>query len=266
MRAILAVLLLLTLAFAGCASKGGGDDDPASTGSGTSTASGSATGTTSGSSTATSSTSATGTGAPENGVPTGAIAAVTNGTQAAFNLTGTDPDGDALNWTLDFGDGAKTEGAALPALVNHTFAVGNHTVVYNLTDGKASATYNVTLQVASGGTGTTTQDVDAEWELATNPACTDDAAPYDSVPGSFYEFTVEAGTHGKPFIATFDSGAAQDHLLFLDVAGAILLHVTTGLPADADWEVSGTVPAASVTGVFYGCLGLPSEHVVYHAG
>lgn len=74
-----------------------------------------------------------------------------NATLASFTLTGTDPDGDALQWALAFGDGAQETGTALPANVTHEFAPGNYTATFNVTDGKLTASYNVSVVVGSSG-------------------------------------------------------------------------------------------------------------------
>ena len=72
-----------------------------------------------------------------------------DGTKATFNLTGSDADSDPLVWDLDFGDGNATNGTSLPATVMHNYTkTGNLTVVFSVTDGKAPASYNVTVKVA----------------------------------------------------------------------------------------------------------------------
>ena len=62
---------------------------------------------------------------------------------------GTDPDGDALSWSLDFGDGsAAASGTALPADVAHDYAAGSHTATLTVTDGRggsAEATVAITV-------------------------------------------------------------------------------------------------------------------------
>lgn len=261
MRAILAVALLLTLVLAGCASKGGGgkDDDgttPTGTASGTATGSG----TSSASQTGTASSTSTGTGGPANRAPSGAIAVVLNGTSARFNLTGSDLDGDALSWTLDFGDGNATDGSSLPANVTHLYEAGNFTVVYNVTDGQATTTYNATIAVNATG-GLETQAFSGNF-FSNSPRCASSTAPYDAVPDSqgltYDSVAVLPGTWGRPFTVTFASGAAIDAILFLDAADAVLLETRTGLPSDADWEIEGDVPAAAALVVFYGCATLPN--------
>ena len=265
MRAVLAVLLLLTALLAGCA--GGNDDDPEPTPSSSSTSSSGSTSIAPGTSFSLSSSSSTSTGGPANQAPTATLAASVNGTSVTFNLTGTDPEGDDLRWTLTFGDGNQTNGASLPGNATYVYpAAGNYTASLTVTDGTNVGNASVQLNLSAVAAGPTVQDFTAEIVPATNPACTSDTVPYDAVPGSFAEVAVVPGTIGRAFTATFDSGAAQDHVLFLDAAGEILLHVTTGLPSDADWIAAGTVPTGAAVVAFYGCAGLPSEGVVYHAG
>lgn len=155
MRNLVAVasIALLTLAFAGCA------DDPERYPDGVPSSSSSRT-----SATTASSTSATGTttsstnGTGGNNAPTASITLAANQSASGpaplnvtFVLNGTDPDGDPLTWTLSFGNGTNStpvEGTELPALVNHTFEAGNHTVSFELSDGQT--TTNATYVITSG--------------------------------------------------------------------------------------------------------------------
>jgi PKD repeat protein len=67
-----------------------------------------------------------------------------------FALTGADADGDALNWTLTYGDGNRTTGGGLPANVTHGFRLGgNFTVTLLVTDGHANATASVLVRVVA---------------------------------------------------------------------------------------------------------------------
>jgi PKD repeat protein len=157
----LALLLVAAILLSGCASKKGGDDGGSdttgtTTGSGTKTATGTKTGTTSG----------TGTGGPVgNGTgsaPTATLSANLTEGSAPLNVTlsvnATDADGDALSWSLDFGDGSapangtSANGTVATTLV-HAFAAGNHTAVLNVTSGGATATANVTITVLAGAGG-----------------------------------------------------------------------------------------------------------------
>lgn len=276
MRALLAVLLLLTLAFAGCASKGGGggDDDPA--GTGTSTESSSKSGTGSRSGTGTGSSTATSTGPGEgNQAPTATASVVVNGTSANFTLDGSDPDGDALSWELSFGDGsANLTGTALPHNATHTYVAGAYNATFVVSDG-ATAT-NKTIAVTVTGSGAATTQTFSSSYAIDNPACY--GGPYDAYPSnaspsgevaeflSYASLTLDAGTLGQPFVVTFVSGAASDHILFLDAAGETISDTATGIPDDADWEITGTVPANAATAVFYGCQNLAGEGFDYTAG
>lgn len=153
MRALFGTLLLVTALLAGCSGDGGGGDGNDATGTSTSTGSSSQSksSTSTKSQTSTSSSSQTGTGAPGNRAPIGGIAATVNGTTVGFVLTGSDADGDDLEWTLAFGDGsASQEGSQLPANATHTYVAGNYTARYNVTDGLATASYNVTVSVQAG--------------------------------------------------------------------------------------------------------------------
>jgi PKD repeat protein len=62
---------------------------------------------------------------------------------------GSDPDGDALSWSLDFGDeSAEATGTALPADVAHDYAAGSHTATLTVTDGRGgSAVATVAITV-----------------------------------------------------------------------------------------------------------------------
>lgn len=151
MRTLALGLLLVTLAFAGCLS---GDDDPEPSTSSTTTST-SQSSTTSTSSTTTTSSSSTSTStAPSNAntVPTGTLGALPQNLTVVFALNGTDPDGDALNWTLSFGDAStNATGAQLPTIVNHTYAaVGLYEVEFVLDDGTNQTSYNVTLNLTAG--------------------------------------------------------------------------------------------------------------------
>lgn len=145
--ALLAAALLSTLVLAGCSDNGGGGG----TTSTTTTTAAAATTTTSRSATTTTTAAGTTSSAPQDRAPTGSASAVVNGTAVAFELNGTDPDGDALSWTLAFGDGASTEGTALPATADHTYAVGNFTATFTVSDAAHDVRYDLNVSIAPGG-------------------------------------------------------------------------------------------------------------------
>jgi PKD repeat protein len=65
-----------------------------------------------------------------------------------FELAGADADGDALNWTLDLGDGNQTNGTELPATYEHSYnASGNFTATLTVSDGATAATDSVNVTV-----------------------------------------------------------------------------------------------------------------------
>jgi PKD domain len=257
--ALLATLILLALAFAGCAG-----DKEGSNGSTTSSGTGSRTSSVTGSTTGASSQTNTTTPSRQNQPPTGSISAVANGTTVSFALNGTDVDGDVLTWNLTFGDGAQANGTDLPAALDHVYGdAGNFTANLTISDGTDNATYSANLTLSGGAA---SQTVEASWDGPDNAACA--GLPYDTVPMSentYATFVVDAGTWGGSFTADFASFTLQDHLLFLDAAGADLGTFDAGLPATS-WSVSGTVPANAALGVFYGCGAAQGEAVTYVAG
>jgi len=70
-------------------------------------------------------------------------------TAITFSATGvSDPDGDALELSWDFGDGATGSGSP----TTHTYsAAGNHTVTLTVSDGEASATATGSVQIVDLG-------------------------------------------------------------------------------------------------------------------
>lgn len=219
MRILLVLLLALALAMAGCSSKSPDKGDSSSSSSSTSSSS-SGTSSSSGSS----SSSGTPTGGPSNRAPSGALAASSlNGTlplQVNFTLSGSDPDDDALSWTLAFGDGNVTNGTALPATASHSYgAAGNYSAIYVLSDGKLNATYNVTIQVLPGGGAAFTAVFTEGQDFPSNPlnsamipnvgyaGGTGCVGFWDGTSGvDCVFFELEAAWKGKAFTATADTG------------------------------------------------------------
>ena len=181
-----------------------------------------------------------------------------NGTDASFNLTGNDPDGDALNWTLSFGDNSTNEtGSLLPSNVTHAYLAGTFNASFALTDGQLTATYNVTVTVEASAPAGESQAVTAEWRTG-GIGCLAPINPWVfGTPANgvdVYEFAVEPGTIGKPFTATFEATAA---VLFWGVDffdGAPPAAPRGGAPALAGAGArAGTVATGAVHGLFYSC-------------
>ncbi|MEK6985916.1 MAG: PKD domain-containing protein [Candidatus Thermoplasmatota archaeon] len=151
MKAGLCVVLFVVLALAGCASN---SDSSSTSEAGTAQASASGSATAPGSSTRAPATGASSSGttgttaATSNRPPLASLTATLNGTSATFALNGTDPDGDALTWSLSFGDSMVQNGTALPTSVTHTYAsAGNYTAILEVADGKLASNTTFALHV-----------------------------------------------------------------------------------------------------------------------
>lgn len=157
--AVLALVILVAVAMAGCADSGGNPGDSAtSSSSDSSSATNSTTNTTTSSATTSTSQTSTSTG-PSAGANHAPVATVTLATgqspsgpaplTVTFMLNGSDADNDTLSWTLAFGDASPdATGTVLPGQSNHTYtATGNFTAKFTVTDGKESvnATYAITV-------------------------------------------------------------------------------------------------------------------------
>lgn len=238
--ALVAILAIAALGLAGCSGKGGGATDSSTSTS----ADASTSGTTSHgptSSSGTGSRSATGTGSPaENHAPVGSIAVLVEGRNATFTLTGSDQDGDALTWDLAFGDGQVTNGTSLPANATHAYSIsGNLTANFTVTDGKAPASYNVTVALAQGAkqtftiTGSTKGfDPTAGTFVPQVGACatgySGEADPPSEVGGSFHPIDVVIDDWAWTMTAGY-------HVWFYD----------KDLTTIGDGTDSGTVPAGT---------------------
>jgi PKD repeat protein len=174
-KPLLSLAALLVLSLSGCTSGGGAEADSDQL---------SIPGTTSGA---------------LNRAPTGSLnVSAVNGSvplTVNFTLNGTDLDGDALNWTLSFGDGNETNGTALPAQVAHNYtAPGSFNVTLNLTDGLNSTLYT-TVVVASNGTGNASAaaEVQAPEQLTGSVVCAPTFVVKGEVAGSSNELVVLEG-------------------------------------------------------------------------
>lgn len=269
---LLAALTFLTLAFAGCSDGGDGDGETSSnTSTSQASTASSSSSTRSASATATTSSSSTGTGGPANQPPTGSVAASVNGTDATFTLTGTDPDGDMLVWELDFGDGSTEDGTTLPATVNHTYAAGNYTANFTVTDGKEPKTYSADIAAAASGSGSAPlQTVSGGWAVGVaDSGATSELAACGSSPLSgvtHLHFAVDPLTAGKAFSATItdasDGAAIQDWGILFFAADCLAFEDASATGAA---PIAGTVPTNAAVGVVIATGGAQLEFT-YAAG
>lgn len=288
---LVAVTLMLALALAGCsdsdpsdASKLDPDPAPAPGGGGSEGADPDE-----GSQPSDPGTGGTGGSTPANNPPQ-AVLEASPATGVAplavtFTINGTDVDGDALSWSLDW-DGDSTpdaEGTELPATVEHSFDQGDHMANLTVSDGSAEAHASASLQVAAPEAPAPTgpvQVVDGTYVLPFE-GCTiafpSHVAEQDlgflaggDLDGvSRVQFAVDEATYGLPFIVTwtFDVGYLYAGLAFTDAEGAILGDVTTDPAAqETGFDAltkEGTVPEGAVTGVAWTCGG-PAEAAVHY--
>lgn len=160
--------------------------------------------------------SASGTGAPAatanqtNHPPSATLLArAGNGTAAldvTFLLGGKDDDGDALNWTLSFGDAsANRTGAALPANVTHSYAkAGSYAIAYLLSDGRNTTTYRATLNLTAAATAFVPINETRTW-TASAAGVVEFAAgcQQDGVDCAYFDLPASAS--GRDFTMTFTS-------------------------------------------------------------
>lgn len=77
------------------------------------------------------------------------------------SLGGRDPDGDALSWTLDLGDGSPLQrGTTLPVALEQVFGAGRFRVTFIVTDGKETATARVTVEAAASAAASSSDQPD----------------------------------------------------------------------------------------------------------
>ena len=280
---MLAFLMILSLALAGCSGDEPANDDPTDEPAGDPAGTQTETATT----TQTAGPNDPGTSDPEptanetNTPPAATLAAsITNGeapVEVNFTLDGADSDGDALSWTFDADeDGTlEAEGTELPATVLFEYAVeGVFNATFVVHDGANETTQVVAINVTAAIEETgPTQIVDATWVTglgtATAPVTYGDCSgPEDGT--TIAVFAVDPATWGRPFTAsiTDDSGGAG-------IAWWGVIHNSPGCGLDTQntgtgtaggsGDVSGTVPDTYDVGFFYAYGGV-NLHVHYEAG
>lgn len=216
--------------------------------------------------------------------PVGVLKATLNGTAATFELNGTDEDGDALGWTLDFGDGNQTNGTALPSVQAHNYTLPanatslNFTASFTLSDGLHNATFNATFPVNA------TRDltvVTVSWTVGSFWCMSHQASAPDPAPSTYKHYTRAAGIlfgelavdpawTGQPFTADFGLAASpvdQGVLTFYDAGDLLLASASSGMPPPPSapsppavpdlppfaMVVSGAVPDTAAFAVFANC-------------
>jgi PKD repeat protein len=236
MRRILALLLILALGFSGCLGLGGeapGNGDGAGK-----DASGPAP-----EAPADEGDPGAGEGSapPQNRAPSAAVVAdVATGTaplNVTFTIEGFDPDGDGLNWTLDFGDDSEgATGSTLPTTITHLYPAGDHTAVLTVTDGALTTTAEAAMNV------TAAPDLPNAAQTGTNVLCLDYLVLFNldgtHAPAAESErVEVEAGSS---YTITADEGVPL--IDFYDADGAYL----------STHEAEGEVPGGAAYG--YVCV------------
>lgn len=259
MRSLMAAILLLTAALAGCADPQGTDSVPEGPDGGD--GGGNAT-----------------VDPPGNGTLVAALqASAVNGTAplaVAFNVSAADASANAT-WELDFGDGNQTNGTALPATANHTFAAGNFSVVLTIMDGNATANASLVVTVLADAK-EPPQPVPAttHWTFGPTLGCIEDLAHTcqtlaagpgsDGVDGHW--ITLGEAYWGRPLTSTVDKGDAagtgewpfrDTDCVFTDADGVVVgegnngeLECASGaIPAGAEWLFiyPYLTPAAAMT-------------------
>lgn len=234
-KPLAASLLLLALTLAGCSGdedKGGGDAMPSAT--------------------------PTSTGPAPNRPPVGSAGVALNGTSATFTLNGTDPDGDALNWTLAFGDGNSTNGTSLPANATHDYgASGVFNATFTLGDGNLTSVYNLTVNATTLPGGPTQGPVQLTGEVM----CVPTVVVEGQIQGGENEFVVEPGQTRLVLVLSYDDpsgdGVVDLDFAVTDAAGEETVSEEAGPEPPLEFEnpVAGTW---TISVIGYSCIGSAS--------
>lgn len=269
---LVACLLLLSLALAGCSSsnKAAGDSGQAAAGGADAAA---------GAPTAGQAAGASGgsTGDKANRPPTAQLQASQPSRRGDVNFTveGSDPDKDPLTWTLSFGDRSPDfQGTVLPSKVNHTFQPGSYTVTLTVNDGKAPATMvtpvTVAKHLAQSINGTFTVGAEGCAAAAYDQAGMDLGSSAGGTTNGVtrVQFAVEPTSIGLPYTAAFafDTGYLYVSVDFYGSGGTLLHSDNTAQSANfGSITMNGVVADGATTGVLFACGGPASATVHYEA-
>lgn len=197
---------------------------------------------------------------PVNAAPSAELnASAVSGTAplpVTFTVNGSDPDGDALTWSLDSnGDGTvDATGEELPATVNVTFdSPGSFNVTLTVSDGVADDVVMVSISVEPAGP-VARQQESGEFLLA-YPGDECNAGHYDpDLEGiTYYSFAVDPDTYGLPFHAAFEATETLEivGVDFIDANGDYIETFNDG----GSMVVDGIVTEGAVKAAFWGCVG-----------
>jgi hypothetical protein len=262
MNRFVPLLLLAALVTSGCSGGGGGGTETGGA-RGPPTLNGSNPGITSSTSTDTTNGTTTSGGPSGNLAPTaGMVATPTSGSaplNVSFALTGSDPEGDDLSWTLDTnGDGAADRtGTQLPETVTQIYVVaGTYNASFTLSDGRHAVvrTANVTVTPGNGGGPGGPAHFSFTGGYTTGEptgACTaSNGAPPGPIRNTgngttYTESNLPAGVGGQQFNASYTSATQLVNLYAVfSKAGTALGSASAG-PTPAVTTLTGTIPAGS---------------------
>lgn len=173
--------------------------------------------------------------APANNAPVlGNTSAVANGLTVLVSIAATDLDGDALTWTLSFGDNSSANGTLAPA-ANATGNTTARSLAGNAThDYAAPGTYNLTLAVTDGK---------ATANRTLNVTVADLAAPAQD------PIHIEGSVSCLPTIV-LGGGVSDDEQVFAVLAGQRTMTVTLTYAEDygvEDIDLVATSPGGKDT-------------------
>lgn len=176
---------------------------------------------------------------PTNAAPTATLeASALNGTaplNVTFTLGGSDPDGDDLTWSLTVGNDTQA-GDALPATVNATLEVGNHTVTLTVSDGNLTGNATLVIAVEAGAaTGPAVEPILGVFEMIEGcELCVDGANPAFSGAEGCVGWHLGENELDCAWMEIPDGYQGQPYSVFSYTSGTIPLFGTDGHP-DVDF-------------------------------